>query len=355
MDDIAKVVIKAREEAGKDAGSLKKTDSELFRLMKDWEDTDARLEEKWKFFQRKIRIRHFLRIASAAIAVFIIGIAYFLYTKTTSPFSPNDNGVKLITGNGICYNISPEQTDTLCAAGGNILIEKGVLTHISEHRPPRRPDTNLLVIPPGMSWSLRLEDGSIIRMNAGSELEYPEFFPDTAREVKLSGEAYFEIAPDKKRPFIIHTDYFDIDVTGTRFAVNTHGDTGQAFAALEEGRIALHTKGGNTVNMQPKELVAVNTSTLELSETTVSYEEIIGWTSGIFRFRNSPLSFIIKQLERHYKISFDISEIRTEEYYTGDIGHEVPVDNLLRIIEKNSRYKFKKTKKNIYKVMDSTK
>ena len=91
--------------------------------------------------------------------------------------------------------------------------------------------------PKGRKSKIRLPDGSFVYLNAESRMEYPALFSDSLRVVKLMGEAYFEIAKDRKRPFVVHTDDLKITALGTAFNVRAFQEDEQVSVSLTEGRV----------------------------------------------------------------------------------------------------------------------
>lgn len=108
-------------------------------------------------------------------------------------------------------------------------------------RKPRSCRTNFWV-PRGGYYSVLLEDGTTVHLNAESELVYPSAFSKDVRTVSLVGEAYFDVAHDAGRPFVVEVDGYSIEVLGTQFNVTAYADERICRSTLVEGRRADHTR-----------------------------------------------------------------------------------------------------------------
>lgn len=109
-----------------------------------------------------------------------------------------------------------------------------------------------LKVPQGSEFHLTLSDGTRIWINAASELTYPECFGEGKREVILSGEAYFEVAPDAQSPFIGKTRDMDLRVLGTSFNVKAYGEESYVVTTLVTGKISQHYASGENIVLSPR-------------------------------------------------------------------------------------------------------
>jgi transmembrane sensor len=181
-----------------------------------------------------------------------------------------------------------------------------------------------ITVPDGKQYIKRLPDGTEIRLNAGTTLQYPQPFNSGAREVTINGEAYLKVAADPHRPFRVFLPHSSVEVLGTEFNVNTY-DSGRIQIALKTGAIkvntasgSLHLKQGEQVNYEVgKKLVAV----------AFNIEE---WQEGIYTFRNTKLYDISKVLERLYGVTVIIdSEQAGNLHFTTKVSRQTPLKNVM--------------------------
>lgn len=163
---------------------------------------------------------------------------------------------------------------------------------------------NILTTPRGGEYNIRLEDGTLVWLNADSRLRFPSRFPGDERVVHVEGEAFFKVAKDSLRPFLIHTNRSMVRVLGTSFNVRTYPDeTDQT--TLVEGRVAVYCDG-KVMNMLPNEQWTWTENGGEVKPTDVRFA--LGWREGCFSFEEQDLSVVFKDLERWYDVPFQVMD-----------------------------------------------
>ena len=161
---------------------------------------------------------------------------------------------------------------------------------------------NQLITPYGKRGTLVLEDGTKIWLNARSRIIYPTQFSDHQREVFVEGEVYFDVTPDKKRPFIVKTDRINVQVLGTKFAISAYKEEKQSHVVLASGTVNVYTEQ----NKKEKYKLSSN-EIYELSENgqaKVAYVADISrytsWIDGVYQFEHESLVSIVSLMKRFY-------------------------------------------------------
>jgi len=172
----------------------------------------------------------------------------------------------------------------------------------------------------GQRANFSLKDGSKIKLNADSRLLIPESFTDSTRVVELtSGEAYFEVAPDEDRPFIVKTNELAVAVLGTAFNVHSYTSDNIVSIAVTEGKVAVgkpHKPA--TFYLTPGEACYFNKQTGELKKSTFDNEKLLAWKDGILIFEDADVNDILKELERWYGVEFTIEgSVSTKRKFNG--------------------------------------
>jgi ferric-dicitrate binding protein FerR (iron transport regulator) len=147
-----------------------------------------------------------------------------------------------------------------------------------------------------------LPDGSRIYLNRGSSLQYPKRFISRYRKVELTGEAWFEVAENKQKPFIISADGAEIEVVGTSFNVLTDQQANRVVVSVMEGTVSFYPRENEQqaiILTASEEGIFVADS---MSEHPVTNENFISWKTGILKFDNTPLEDVIRVLEKHYRV-----------------------------------------------------
>ncbi len=175
-----------------------------------------------------------------------------------------------------------------------------------------QPDNTLAEIhaPAWTRTSFLLPDGSTVWLNSNSTLKYRMNFRND-RHVELSGEAFFDVVTDAKRPFTVNTSDITIKVHGTKFNVASWGDENTTEIVLENGKIELAAKGSDSSErsfiLNPGELALYNHAKKEFTTETVETSKFISWTEGKLVFRNDPLDVVGRRLGRWYNAEVEVS------------------------------------------------
>ncbi|MRG48196.1 DUF4974 domain-containing protein [Chitinophaga sp. SYP-B3965] len=169
--------------------------------------------------------------------------------------------------------------------------------------------------PDGQRSRIILADSSIVTLGAGSRLSYPERFPGNTREISLEGEAFFEVAKDPKKPFIVHTGTVQTLVLGTSFKINAF--KGQLISvAVATGKVQVERKttGAALAVLLPGDEVAWDPVSDKAIVNHVQTEDVTGWVKGKLSFVGVPLSEMAVSLERWYNVKIVIRNRKIRDY-----------------------------------------
>ena len=198
---------------------------------------------------------------------------------------------------------------------------------------------NELIIPKGGEYQVVLADGTKVWLNSASRLIYPQSFMGKERRVVLSGEAFFDVAHDAERPFIVETSRMNVKVLGTRFNVNDYDDNEEVSTTLVNGSVEIFSGGQQAFRLVPGEQAYGKENELEKREVNVRL--YTSWIDGKFLFNNTELEEIAKQISRWYDVEiFFSSENVKKVRFTGAIVKFKPLDDLVRMIESTSQVRF---------------
>jgi ferric-dicitrate binding protein FerR (iron transport regulator) len=207
---------------------------------------------------------------------------------------------------------------------------------------------NTIRIPNGGEYKVVLEDGTKIWLNAASSLRYPVRFTGPERRVELTrGEAYFEIAKNKEKPFIVVTDRMKIQALGTAFNVNlySHSDSSVS-ATLTEGKVQVSEGNGSNHYLLPGEQLAVSEKVSRVLKADT--EAVTAWKNGLFLFNGTALPEVMEQLARWYDVKIEYAPAFTEKkFFTGEIKRNVPISKLLEMMELTGIARFRITNNTI--------
>lgn len=219
--------------------------------------------------------------------------------------------------------------------------DNGTLTYAGNPKGGVTPEVvyNTLTIPRGKQYKVVLPDGSQVWLNAASSLHYPTQFPDGERKVELSGEAYFDIVKDDRKPFLVVTGQQTISVLGTAFNVKAYTDEPYIKTTLIAGSIKINPLNGHTPRLlKPGEQAILEDNDLQVK--AIDTKEDVSWRSDLFYFSNTDLRDMAYQLQRWYDIEVDFSSLPAKRLY-GQLPRSTPLPELLNAIEKTTNIKLK--------------
>ena len=171
----------------------------------------------------------------------------------------------------------------------------------------------------GDKATIELPDGTNVVLNSASQLSYLNNFGENVRRVQLNGEAYFKVAHDEKRAFIVQVGDLEVKVLGTSFNVSAYEDAKDVTVVLLEGKVGVYAQKISHI-MKPGDKIEYNKATHKITATQVHPTDYIEWTKGNMYFEKESLENIMKTLSRIYdvEIRFDSNKL-PNEYFTGTI------------------------------------
>ena len=310
-----------------------------------WEKIQDDLRQK----TRKRKILRFARYAAVLMLPLALGILFLLYredgqmpklvAENTIADTTGLHGAYLVLDGGTKVELSKPHVDTIRREDGSALAVDtlGTLMYNTVKAENPKLSYHTIIVPRGGEYTLVLNDGSRVRLNADSELRFPIEFASGERKVFLKGEGYFEVQRDTTRPFRVdvHGDAM-IEVLGTEFNINAYPENGQIFTTLVEGSVKVAGMMSDTaVVLQPRQQAALSGGNIRVRE--VNPEDYITWINGRFYFERMPLEEILLQLERWYDLHvFWASEELKSYEFTGAVWRDNSIRQTLDMIEKTT-------------------
>ncbi len=192
--------------------------------------------------------------------------------------------------------------------------------------------------PRGSVSEMMLPDGSIIFLNSDSRIKYSIEGEKGIREVFLNGEAWFQVEKNTKKPFVVHTPYYDVNVTGTRFNVKAYDTDNEITTTLEEGEVVINSsinfKLAFSPTLNPGEQLVFNKYSKKMTIKTVNTKWFTSWKDNKLIFINLSLKDLIVLLERKYGVDIEVKNKAILDYhYDGTIKNESILE-VLEIIKK---------------------
>ncbi|SMO40955.1 FecR family protein [Gracilimonas mengyeensis] len=174
----------------------------------------------------------------------------------------------------------------------------------------------------GQRTTVRLSDGTLIHLNAESKLSVPQDYMKNNRLIRLNGEAFFEVTPNKEKPFIVQTGKSVTRVLGTKFNVTAYPDAEQVQVVVAEGKVAFGAKDDvdtPEVQLTKKQRGVINEKGEVMASNITDLGLYLDWSRGLLTFKDAPLEEVEKKLERWYdvQITFDKNISNEDRRLTG--------------------------------------
>ncbi len=204
--------------------------------------------------------------------------------------------------------------------------------------------------PYGTRKVVKLDDGSLVHLNSGSRITYPERFKTKKREIGLIGEAFFTVKQDSLRPFIIQSGHLLTQVTGTSFNIKYRQNAENLVVSLATGSVKIRQIGGKkigqTAQLVPGQQLVYTENKAAFEVRAFNRDEVLSWQRGILNFRQSSLTEVVEKLENWYGVRVELRGKRpankNEWKYSGTYDNQVLGNTLAGIsFVKNFAYEIK--------------
>ena len=300
------------------------------------------------------------RIAAAASIVLAISAGIFFYTNHskkdvveagsyTNDVAPGKQGATLTLANGRKIRLLDAANGELAKEAGVVITKSanGQLVYELKDSESESNKINTLSTAKGETYQVRLPDGSLVWLNAASSLTYSAALTERRqRRVKLSGEAYFEVAKDKTHPFVVESKGQEVEVLGTHFNVNAYDDEPAIATTLLEGSVQV-TAGKKQQILKPGFQAINSGSSIKVTEADI--DNVIDWKEGDFYFENADFRSVMRKIGRWYDVDI-IYDPSVPEAITsnGVIPRDNKLSAVLKSIENSGQVHFKIDGKKIY-------
>lgn len=256
--------------------------------------------------------------------------------------APNtDAKAMLVTADGQKIDLEKQAPDSLNARQAVIRGEEGKLVYERKEAgmpEEKQEEWNKVVTSVGGEYVVELSDGTRVWLNANTTFDFPVDFVRQERVVKLRGEAYFEVAKDAKRPFIVETEGTRTRVLGTSFNVKAYPDERYERTTLLEGSVEI-TLAESTGTPSPRMVLEPGmqarweTGSRSLSVRAVDAEDAIAWRRGEFLFTEEDIQVVLQTLSRWYGVEFVSTDEKLETYtFSGMMSKDDKLGETLEIL-----------------------
>lgn len=200
--------------------------------------------------------------------------------------------------------------------------------------------------PEGQRAEVTLSDGTKVWLNAKSTLTFPDKFVGDQRHVHLIGEAYFDVAHDETKQFVVETEQYKVKVLGTEFNVKSHPHVGLFETSLVRGSVKISTLDDIDQDiLKPGDLIYADQG--GLTKTSIGGADLFAWKDGILSFKDLTFREILDKLSLYYNVKFTIkNKTVLNDQYTGKFWIKDGVEQVLRVLQGYNKFNYEKDEMN---------
>lgn len=299
----------------------------------------------WK--RRQIIFSRYKYIASVVVILLFLGGVFFSprFSKVSSGIATvsiqpgTRKAVWELPGRKFVELREREERDIIDKKGC-VLGKDSANILVIQHREEVENQPSMIRVPSGGEYRVVLSDGTQIWLNASSVLKFPLTFQGKERIVELEGEAYFEVAKDSLRHFVVRTRNATVRVLGTSFNICDYREDGFEQTTLVSGAVEINRQGV-VYRLLPGEQLEVNPSKKITAVKSVDTRLYTSWKDGEFRFVDMPLEELVMRLHRWYNVSFFFTNADCKKYrFTGVIRKDDNFDEFINLVERTTSIKF---------------
>ena len=313
------------------------------------------VEETWKQLTLRINEEHhvkefprnrfspYLKYAAAILLVMSIStVWYYMINKAKKPVQEQVLAADILPGtNRATLTLSNGNAIALSEGQEGLVVSADQMSYADGTPIMKTPEVQMATIstPRSGQYQVTLPDGSKAWLNAASSIKYPTQFIGENRQVKITGEVFFEITKNPKQPFIVQSERQVVKVLGTSFNINAYGDKGQVLTTLVEGSVQVSSDQNKTVVKIIPGQQAILSSNGELQTKLVDTDEYASWKDGLYMINNLSLEDFGKKIERWYDVEVDMGKYKNQKL-SATIRRDVKLNEVLEAIELNTNIKF---------------
>ncbi|GGF04933.1 FecR family protein [Flavobacterium limi] len=290
----------------------------------------------------KNKAAKYLQYAAAFLVLLGLGRIAFNFNQKTK----SSKEIVLELGNGKTEYITKNNHINLVNDKGELIARKlpGQIVYFGKAK-DNDIVYNSLKVPYGKTFKLILSDGTVVSLNSGTTLRYPEQFGvNGKRTVYLTGEAFFEVAKDKEHPFIVNVNQAAIEVLGTKFNVSAYPENPSVNSVLVEGSIQMYEteNTSNAVLLKPNQMATWQNNSKKITTKLVDPAFYSAWTKGELAFNDTPFSTIIKIIQRAYDVEIiNKNSDLGKQNFTGTIKiSDSSIENILDLLKRDTPFDY---------------
>ncbi|MES2455914.1 MAG: FecR domain-containing protein [Bacteroidota bacterium] len=299
------------------------------------------------------KLNWFRYAAGAAAAVLLLSVSVYFFkfqsentqdltAKVDQHIKPGGNKAVLTLANGQQIILNDATTGEIAkqsgisitkSADGQIVYTVLSGTGDSDLGENTAALKNTITTPKGGQYKVILPDGTEVLLNSASSLVYPTTFRGPERLVELTGEAYFEVAKDKVRPFRVKSGPQTVEVLGTHFNINAYDDETEIKTTLLEGAVKVGSASQGLTIAPGQQAVLSKSAAGALVKRTINTDKEIAWKDGKFSFDNDDIKTVMRSIARWYDVDIHYQGNVEDISFSGEIFRTAKLSEVFKILE----------------------
>lgn len=263
----------------------------------------------------KVYFRQYFKYAAALVLLSFSAYFFNIYKESNNKnhvSSKEENKITLTLNDGSIKILDDDQEE---------------LSYLQSSTTEEQLIFNEIKVPKGQVFRLILSDATIVWLNAGTKIKYPKKFISSlkTRTIELEGEAFFEVAHNKNKPFIVVTNGINIEVLGTKFNVSCYAEDSNISTTLVQGsvKVSALNERNNSIIIKPSYQASFNKEKLALGAKKVNITHYTSWMQKKIIFNNTPFNELVRKIERTYNVEIINENIQIQsELFTGQFDIE---------------------------------
>ena len=298
---------------------------------------------------------------AAAVLLCVVGGAIMLKNKpqqtlagnVEKPIVPGSKKAVLITDKGQQITLDSSE-EKMVLQGKNFTIQTNRNGQLINKSTATGADVdaevriNTVATPPGGQYEVILPDGTKATLNAASGISYPTAFRTSKREVKITGEVYFEVAQNARQPFVVSTERnMKIEVLGTSFNVNAYSNEPSVKTTLLDGAVRVATDKAAQILKPQQQAQLTDDGAMHLM-TNVDVSSVIAWKNGVFEFNSTDIQSVMREISRWYNVDITYEGKIPTDLFSAIINRQNSIDQVLTMLQNTLRVHFAIKNRTVY-------
>ena len=288
--------------------------------------------------------QHWLRYAAAFLI--LLGSAALLLTgrrntesrtAVVKPAEITAAGYKatLTLGDGTVISLDSSSGGTIAQQGNSSVVKMpdGTIRYDKKGGTNDAVIMNTMSTPKGGQYKLILPDGTKVWLNAASSVTYPAAFAAGTRNIRMTGEVYFEVAQEKGKPFMVDINGEGaVEVLGTAFNINAYKDNGTVKTTLINGKLRVGITASDAVVLSPGQQAIQGTGPGNTVMNNVDLSQVLAWKNGIFDFNGASFGTLMREVERWYDVDVKYEGAIPDIRFKGKMDRAIKLSGVIRFL-----------------------